>query len=150
LSQSGELGGGLPFQLIVKDSRSDPGASEKAVGQLDQQKVGAILGPMSASEAAAATAQRRGIPILVFTQREGIPDIGAYVFRNFITPELQVRALVSFAVEELGASRFAILYPEENYGSRYMNLFWDQVVEHGGVVNGVEAYDPGGRILPNR
>jgi branched-chain amino acid transport system substrate-binding protein len=45
---------------------------------------------------------------------------------------------------ELGASRFAILYPEENYGSRYMNLFWDQVVEHGGVVNGVEAYDPGG------
>jgi branched-chain amino acid transport system substrate-binding protein len=144
LSQSGELGGGLPFQLIVKDSRSDPGASEKAVGQLDQQKVGAILGPMSASEAAAATAQRRGIPILVFTQREGIPDIGAYVFRNFITPELQVRALVSFAVEELGASRFAILYPEENYGSRYMNLFWDQVVEHGGVVNGVEAYDPGG------
>jgi hypothetical protein len=36
------------------------------------------------------------------------------------------------------------LYPDENYGRRYMNLFWDQVVEHGGVVNSVEAYDPAG------
>ncbi|BBO67548.1 hypothetical protein DSCA_14780 [Desulfosarcina alkanivorans] len=144
LSQSGEAGNGIPFKLVIEDSRSDPGASVKAVDQLDEQKVGAILGPMSASETAAASAQARGIPILVFTQREGIPDIGTYVLRHFITPDLQVRALVSFAVEELGARRFAILYPEENYGRRYMNLFWDQVIEHGGVVNGVEAYDPAG------
>lgn len=144
LSQAGEMGSGVPFQIIIKDSRSDPGASVMAVDDLDQQKVGAILGPMSTSEAAAASAQARGIPILVFTQREGVPDIGSYVFRNFITPQMQVRSLVSFAVEEMGARRFAILYPDENYGRRYMNLFWDQVVEHGGVVNGVEAYDPGG------
>ena len=144
LSQSGEGGSGVPFNIIVKDSRSDPGAAVKAVDQLDQQKVGAILGPMFASEAAAESAQARGIPILVFTQREGVPDIGTYVFRNFITPEKQVRSLVAVAVNELGVRRFAILYPEENYGWRYMNLFWDQVIEQGGVVNGVEAYDPGG------
>jgi ABC-type branched-subunit amino acid transport system substrate-binding protein len=144
LSQSGEMGNGIPFRLVIKDSRSDPDASMKAVGQLDEQKVGAILGPMFTSETAAASAQARGIPIFVFTQREGVPDMGAYVFRNFITPEIQVRALVSFAVEELGARRFAVLYPDENYGWRYMNLFWDQVVAHGGVVTGVEAYDPEG------
>ncbi|MGD8702210.1 MAG: penicillin-binding protein activator, partial [Desulfosarcina sp.] len=86
----------------------------------------------------------RGIPMLVFTQREGIPDMGAYVFRNFITPQMQARALVSFAVEELGVKRFAVLYPDENYGRTYMNLFWDQVVEYGGVVNAVEPYDPTG------
>lgn len=144
LSQSGEGGNGVPFTIIVKDSRSDPGVAVKAVDQLDQQKVGAILGPMFASEAAAGSAQARGIPILVFTQREGIPDIGAYVFRNFITPGKQVQSLVRFAVKELGVQRFAILYPEENYGWRYMNLFWDQVIEQGAVVNGIEAYDPGG------
>ena len=144
LSQTVESGNGVPFTIIVKDSRSDPGAAVKAVDQLDQQKVGAILGPMFASEAAAASAQARGIPILVFTQREGLPDIGTYVFRNFITPEKQVRSLVTVAINELGVRRFAILYPEENYGWRYMNLFWDQVIEQGGVVNGVEAYDPGG------
>ena len=144
LSQSGEMGDGIPFNLIVKDSRSDSAVAVTAVDELDQQLVGVILGPMFASEAAATSAQTRGIPILVFTQREGIPDIGTYVFRNFITPQMQVRSLVSFAVEELGIRRFAILYPDEKYGRRYMNLFWDQVVAHGGVVNGVEMYDPEG------
>ncbi len=144
LSQAGDPGAGVPFTIFIKDSRSDSGAAARAVDQLDRQKVGAILGPMSASEAAAESAQARGIPILVFTQREGIPDIGTYVFRNFITPEKQVRSLVTVAINELGVRRFAILYPEENYGWRYLNLFWDQVIEQGGVVNGVEAYDPGG------
>ncbi|MFO7716889.1 ABC transporter substrate-binding protein [Desulfosarcina sp.] len=149
MSQSLEMNAGIPWRLIVKDSRSDAGASVQAVEDLDQHKVGAILGPMSAAEAAAARAQAKGIPILVFTQREGIADIGPYVFRNFITPQMQVRALVSFAVEDLGVKRFAILYPDENYGRRYMNLFWDQVVAFGGVVNAVEPYDPEGTDFAN-
>lgn len=144
LNQLGEVSEGIPFNIIVKDSQSDPGATVEAIDELDQQKVGVILGPMSTAEAAAANAHARGIPILVFTQREGVPDLGTYVFRNFITPQMQARALASFAVEELGAKRFAILYPDENYGWRYMNLFWDQVLEYGGVVNAVEAYDPEG------
>jgi branched-chain amino acid transport system substrate-binding protein len=144
LSQSVETGGGIPFTIMVKDSRSDADVAVKAVDQLDQQKVGVILGPMSEAEAAADNAQAKGIPIIVFTQRDGIPDIGTYVFRNFITPQMQVQSLVSFAMDELGARRFAVLYPDENYGRRYMNLFWDQVVGYGGVVNGVEMYDPDG------
>lgn len=144
LSRFGKTGSGLPFRILVKDSRSDPGTCETAVDELDQQNVGAILGPMAVSEIAAASAQSKGIPIFVFTQRDGVPDIGPYVFRNFITPQMQVQSLVSYAVEELGVSRFAILYPDEKYGRRYMNLFWDQVIGQGRVVSGVESYDPEG------
>ena len=144
LSQFSQSGDGIPMTVIVEDSQSDPEATQHAVDTLDQQKVGAILGPMASADIAAASAQARGVPIVVFTQREGVAEIGAYVFRNFITPHMQVRSLVSFAAEEFGIKRFAILYPDENYGKRYMHLFWDQVVEHGGVVNGVEAYDPEG------
>jgi ABC-type branched-subunit amino acid transport system substrate-binding protein len=144
LNQIAQGGDGIPYTIIVKDSRSDAGATTQAVDELDQKRVGAILGPMSAAETAAANANTRGIPILVLTQRIGVADIGPYVLRNFITPQMQVRSLVSFAVEELGARRFAILYPDENYGWRYMNLFWDQVITHGGVVNAVEPYDPDG------
>lgn len=143
-SQAAALTGGIPYQLVVEDSRSDPEAAAEAVVELDGRKVGAILGPMSESEAAAEAAQSKGIPIVVFTGREGIPDIGPYIFRNFITPKMQVRSLVSFAVEQLNVRRFAILYPDEKYGRHYMNLFWDQVIEQGGVVNGVESYDPEG------
>ena len=144
LDRTGEMAGGIPFTIIVKDSRSDAGVTAAAIEQLDRQKVGAILGPMSAAQAAGRYAQTRGIPILVFTQREEVPDIGSYVFRNFITPKMQVQSLVTFAIEKLGARRFAILYPDEKYGWRYMHLFWDQVVENEGTVNAVEAYDPSG------
>ena len=144
LSQSGEEGHGIPFRIIVADSRSDARATEEAVAQMDQKKVGAILGPMPMAEVAARKAQALGIPMLAFTQKKGVPDLGNYVFRNFITPQMQVRSLVSFATEELNVRRFAILYPDENYGRRYMHLFWDQVIAHGGTVNAVEAYDPAG------
>lgn len=133
-----------PIRLVIADNRSNLDASLQAVEAMDGQKVGAILGPMALSEPVAAAAQARGIPIFVFSQREGVADIGSYVLRNFITPEMQVRSLVSFAAGELGIKRFAILYPNEYYGHHYMNLFWDQVLERGGVVKAVEAYDPEG------
>ena len=144
LSQSGGGEHGIPFRIVVADSRSDARATVAAVAQMDQEKVGAILGPMPMAEAAAKKAQALGIPILASTQKKGVPDLGTYVFRNFITPQMQVRSLVSFATEELNAKRFAILYPDEKYGWRYMHLFWDQVIAHGGTVNAVEAYDPAG------
>ncbi|MBW1827672.1 MAG: penicillin-binding protein activator, partial [Deltaproteobacteria bacterium] len=53
-----------------------------------------------------------------------------------------VETLVSFVVDALGVKKFAILYPDEKYGTTFMNLFWDQVVAHGGSVVGVESYNP--------
>ncbi len=144
LNQYFRAGDENPIKLIIADNRSDLNASIQAVEAMDRQKVGAILGPMALSAEVAAEAQARGIPIFVFSQREGLSDIGSYVFRNFITPEMQVRSLVTFAAGEMGIKRFAILYPDENYGHRYMNLFWDQVLENGGVVKAVETYDPKG------
>jgi ABC-type branched-subunit amino acid transport system substrate-binding protein len=55
---------------------------------------------------------------------------------------MQLKTLVHYAAGSLSAKRFAILYPDENYGAVYMNLFWDEVLENGGRVVGVEAYDP--------
>jgi ABC-type branched-subunit amino acid transport system substrate-binding protein len=141
-AQSNSAAADVSFQLFVQDSMSDADMTLKAVEALDRQRVGAILGPMIASESAAKASQARGIPIFVFTQREGIVDAGPYVFRNFITPRMQARSLVAHAVKEIGARRFAIVFPEEKYGRRYMNLFWDEVIEHDAVVTAAEAYDP--------
>jgi ABC-type branched-subunit amino acid transport system substrate-binding protein len=55
---------------------------------------------------------------------------------------MQVQAITSFTVQSLGLSRFAILYPDETYGLTYMNLFWDELLELGGSVVGVESYKP--------
>jgi branched-chain amino acid transport system substrate-binding protein len=54
---------------------------------------------------------------------------------------MQVKTILSFAVESLGLRRFAILYPDENYGKTFMNLFWDEVLAYGGRIVGVESYN---------
>lgn len=128
------------IKLVIKDTGSDPDKAVQAVRELVKENVAAIIGPLTVIEPAALEAQDNGIPIITLTQKEYIPDIGDFVFRNFFTPKMQIKALVSFAVDKLGLSRFAILYPDESYGETFMNLFWDEVVAHNGIVVGVESY----------
>ena len=134
--------GASDIKLIVKDTGSKPRTVVKAVEEVIQAKVAAIIGPLVSAELAAEMAQKNGIPIITFTQKEKITDIGDRVFRNFLTPEMQVKRIASYAVEVLGAKDFVILYPAEKYGDTFMNIFWDEVINHGGRIVGAEAYDP--------
>ncbi len=129
------------IKIIFKDTWSDPDKAADAVKELFKENVAAIIGPLVTAETAGAEAQHSGIPIITLTQKEDITQIGDYVFRNFFTPTMQVKALLSFAVESLGLQRFAILYPDENYGTTFMNLFWDEVLAHGGRIVGLESYN---------
>ena len=129
------------IKIIFKDTGSDPEKAAEAVKELFKENVAAIIGPLVTAETAGVEAQHSGIPIITFTQKEDITQIGDYVFRNFFTPTMQVKTILSFAVESLGLQRFAILYPDENYGTTFMNLFWDEVLAHGGRIVGVESYN---------
>ncbi|MDL2328146.1 penicillin-binding protein activator [Desulfosarcina sp. OttesenSCG-928-A07] len=133
---------GVPLKLVARDTQSDPKLAERGVDELNQEGVGVILGPMITAEAAAAKAQSQGIPIIVFTQRDGVTDLGSYVFRHFITPAMQVQTLATVAVDKLGVKHFAILYPDEIYGQRYMTLFRQAVSLKGGQVVAIDAYNP--------
>ena len=132
------------IKIIVKDTGSDSAESEVAVKELFEENVAAIIGPVITSGSAAKAAQNYRIPIITLTQKDNIPELGEYVFRNFITPGMQVKALVSYAAKELGLKSYAILYPDEKYGETFMNLFWDEVIAHKGKVVGVESYKPDG------
>ncbi len=132
-----------PIQLLIKDSKGDPNEAVRAVESL-ALKEGAIgvIGPMITSESAAIKAQALKVPIMTLTQKPDITKLGDYVFRNFLTLSLQVRAIVGYAVQEMGIKKFAILYPEESYGISFMNRFWDELILHGAEIVGVESYDP--------
>jgi ABC-type branched-subunit amino acid transport system substrate-binding protein/predicted negative regulator of RcsB-dependent stress response len=129
------------IKVIIKDTESDPIKAVLAVRELFDENVAAIIGPVFMAEPAALEAQDKGMPIITLTQKDNITSIGDWVFRNFFTPITQVKTLVSYAVEELKVNRFAILYPHENYGLTFMNLFWDEVIALGGRVTGVESYN---------
>ena len=129
------------IKVIIKDTESDPVKTVRVVKELFDEKVAAIIGPVIMAEPAAQEAQDNGVPIITLTQKGNITSIGDWVFRNFFTPVEQVKTLVSYAVEELHFNRFAILYPDENYGKIFMNLFWNEVIAFGGRVTGVESYN---------
>ena len=133
---------GPQMNIVVKDSHGNPDQTRLAMQELIDEKIAVIIGPIVTAEVAAAEAQANGIPIITLTQKDNITSIGDYVFRNFITPEMQVKVLVDYSTRSLGLNRFAILYPDETYGVTFMNLFWDRLIENGGKIVGVEAYDP--------
>ncbi len=128
------------FQLVFRDTGSDDETTRQAVRELVEAGAAAIIGPVGNVESATDEAQLRGVPMVAMTGKDGITASGDFIFRNFMTPRMQVRSVVSYAFEVLGVNDFAILYPDEPYGRDFMNLFWDEVTRYGGEIRGVEAY----------
>lgn len=131
-----------PIRLVIEDTGSDPETAIRKVHAMVRKNVSAIIGPIKTAQAVAIEAQKQRIPIVTFTQKKDITEIGDYIFRNFMTPKMQVDTTVSYAMDVLGIKTFAILYPNEKYGETFMNLFWDKVMSKGGKVVGVESYKP--------
>ncbi|MBT8340552.1 MAG: ABC transporter substrate-binding protein [Desulfatitalea sp.] len=131
-----------PIRLVVRDTASREQVAVQAVKELHQAGVGLILGPITTAPAAVSQAQQLAIPIIAFTQRPEITQAGDFVFRHFITPQSQVKTLIGYFSKELGLTDYAIMYPEENYGRTFMTAFWDEVLNQGGRMVGVESYSP--------
>jgi ABC-type branched-subunit amino acid transport system substrate-binding protein/TolA-binding protein len=128
------------IRLIVKDTASDSSRAVQAVSELYQAQVSAVIGPIITARAAAEAAQKHGLPMIVLSGKEAIVDIGDYVFRNFLTPQAQIKTIVPYLQSDLELNRFAILYPNEKYGNTFMNLFWDEIIANDGAVVGCESY----------
>lgn len=133
------------LELIIKDTG---GTSKTAVTMVEElaveDKVVAIIGPLASkpSSAAAKRAQELGIPIITLTQKGGITSEGDMVFRNYLTPDKEVKRVLQKAMNDMAFKRFGILYPDNSYGHFFMNLFWDNVEEMGGNVTAAESYAP--------
>ncbi len=129
-----------PMRLIIRDSGSDRQQTQSAVQELADLGVGAIAGPLITAHDAAAAAQEARIPIVTLTAKDQVIESGDFVFRNFLTPRMQVEALVNFAVTQMQLKTAAILYPEEKYGRTYQQLFTEAFIAAGGIISVAEAY----------
>ncbi len=129
------------LNLVVLDTKADPKVAAEGVQKLYEKNVAAIIGPLLAEQDAGVVAQRLKIPLIALTQKNEFPLMGDYLFANFISPEMQVETLGNYLFNQLGLETVAILYPDERYGRRYMELFWDVADKHKVRVTGVESYD---------
>jgi len=132
-------------QLEIRDSAGSPALAAAAVRDLAQQtNVSAIIGPLLSKEceAAAVTAENQQVPLLALTAREEVASGRSYVFRVRMTPSDEAQTLAEYAVRELDAKRFGILYPRDAYGRGLSSMFWAAVEERGAQVVALAAYDP--------
>ncbi|MBF0101041.1 MAG: penicillin-binding protein activator [Desulfobacterales bacterium] len=128
------------IKLIIRDTGENPEKISQFIQEFDKLGVAIIIGPLSGAEEALSQAQEKKIPIIALSQKAGLTNIGDYVFRHFLTPQAQVKIIVSHAVKNLNAKRFAILCPDDVYGKTYVNLFWNEVSANGGKIVGIESY----------
>ena len=126
--------------LIIKDTKSNDKQAVRCVQELAKANVAAIAGSMVTAASAAAEAQDQNIPMICMTQKSGVTSMGDYIFSNFLTPEMQVNALLHYSYHTLGVRRFAVLYPDDKYGTTYMTLFTQIAEEIGGEVEISKAY----------
>ncbi len=134
---------GQIISLVVRDSKGSPSEIEKVMDELVKgEKVIAIIGPLLSHtvDRASKKAQQLNVPLLSLSQKEPSSGRGEFFFQNSLTPQEQVRTLVSFAVRELELRTFAVFHPASPYGYQFRTLFNQEVARAGGRVLGTVVY----------
>lgn len=123
-----------PWEIVVADSGETPDGMKEAVAYLaDGAKVMAIVAITGTVEAviAAREAQKRQVPLILITSKEGVTEAGEYVFQHFLTPTQQIEALTKYALDRSNIAIFSILYPQDDYGEEMVRIFRSEVQKTG-------------------
>ena len=131
------------LEIVTRDDQGDPNLAVQAVESLVRdEKVSAIIGPLSSAsaQAAARKAQELGVVMISLAQKEGIPAIGDKIFRYSLTPGEQVRALLNEAAKKKSKKSIAVLYPTSNYGKVMMSTMKEMAPSYGATVTASQGY----------
>lgn len=141
-------GGSVPVEVYVRNVGPDPESARDAIDDLvNKKKVRALVGPFFSSSAfeAARYAQNKHVPMIALSQRKELTDIGDYIFRNSLMPAEQSAMVAGYAFNRLGSRKFAVLYPNNYYGTALARSFASEVEKLGGEVVSVASYAPGAK-----
>jgi ABC-type branched-subunit amino acid transport system substrate-binding protein len=112
------------------------GAAQRAIAEGNRL----ILGPLLADDvrAAAPVARQAGVPVIAFSNDEGVAGNGVYIMG--FTPDQSISRVVSFA-RSRGLNSFGALVPTGLYGQRAGQSFLEAVRKSGGRLVSMETYD---------
>jgi branched-chain amino acid transport system substrate-binding protein len=133
-------GPGAPI-LDVFDTHGTPGGSAEAARQAVAAGDAVMLGPLTASDTAAAApiALSAGIPVLAFTNDTTQSHPGVWTMG--ITPGQQVRRLVQI-LRDRGRTRIAGLLPHSDFGQAMEQGLTESAAEFGLPPPSVREYAP--------
>ncbi|MCZ7586876.1 MAG: penicillin-binding protein activator [Deltaproteobacteria bacterium] len=117
---------GITVEAVIRDSEADGETAAAKVDELAaQDRVMAVVGPLLVKEAvpAADAAERANIPMLTLSRKEDFVAERGWVFRGAVTFTHQARALIRYAEQYLGARRFGVMHPRNEFGEAFKNAF---------------------------
>lgn len=137
---------GQPIEVLTRDVESSGSRAASAVTELAAtQRVTGLVGPLLSSSAldAAKAAQANKIPVIALSQRDDLTETGEFVYRNFLTPQVQASYLAGYACTVMGRKNFIIIYPQNTYGVELAKYFSAEVLRQGCTVASEQSYPPG-------
>jgi ABC-type branched-subunit amino acid transport system substrate-binding protein len=127
------------IRISVYDSAAPggaAGAAQRAIAEGNRL----ILGPLLADDvrAAAPVARQAGVPVIAFSNDEGVAGNGVYIMG--FTPDQSISRVVGYA-RSRGVASFGALVPTGLYGERSGQAFLGAVRKSGGRLVSMETYD---------
>ncbi len=130
--------GDRTLRLTIYNS-AGPGGAAAATTKALAEGSRLILGPLLADEvrAAAPVARAAGVPVIAFSNDEGVAGNGVYILG--FTPNQSIARVVGLA-RQRGAMRFAALVPNGLYGQRAAQAMLGAVQESGGRMLALQTF----------
>lgn len=131
------------WELVFRDTELSPEKTRQAFRELvEEENVIAVMGPLArrTSEAAAEEAEAAQVPMISFSLTTSVPDLGSFVFRNNLSWEQEIVAVLDYATQYLAARRFVVLYPDSREGREKVRVFWEMAREKGLQVQNIQSY----------
>ncbi|MFZ0572579.1 MAG: penicillin-binding protein activator [Rhodomicrobium sp.] len=128
-------------QLIPKDTHGTPEGARQAAQEAVKEGSELIIGPLFANEvsAVAPIAQAARIPVLAFSSDRNVAGNGVYLL-SFVAGA-DVPRMISYAVSK-GKTRFAALFPQNEYGRLVQQAFERAVQENHGQIVMTKTFPP--------
>ena len=133
----------IPVRFIFRDTAGDETVAAQQVAELAiSDRVIGIAGPLVGNAALGAVrrANLEHTPLLTMSQKEGLATSSLYVFRNSLTPQLQVRTLINYAMDVRGFSQFGIMSPQTRQGEQFAEIFRNEATRRGGKIVAEQSY----------
>lgn len=139
------------IELVLIDSKDNPDEAKKAFKEIVDRKIKIVIGPVFSSivDVIEKDAKRNGITVISLSNNQQlmgkVNDDGG-IFLAGMMPEAQVDKIVSYAMDK-GKFTFAIIAPNNQYGTTITTLFKKIVRNRDGNFITAEFYESNGKDL---
>lgn len=140
------------FSLVIRDTGETSATAGEALRALaSDPSILGVIGPLfsqMATDLAPLTEQLALPMISPYARDSSLLTLSSQTFRNTLTDALQGRFLAEYATNVLKLKRFAILFPEDPYGTALKDHFRAAIQRHQGTIVATVGYSPKGTNLP--